>query len=613
MKSSCSAFVAAPARLAFAISAGLLLTASALAAQDQRPGEAETPGAPQDGVIKPSDSPHLRPPEFLQDLEPIVPYSGPRGVPVDDPTATIIYDVASGTETVLPSANDRSDAALDGVRTSEGFEGLAPPVAPKSGLGPDSVIGTDDRSRITATGSFPWRTVVRLAVQWSDGTGGVCSGSIISPYHVLTAGHCVFDFGDTDDWADSIQVFPGLNDAQMPYNFAWVTRFHSYTGWTGSGQSEHDWAVIALDRSIGNSTGWMGRQTAAAGNGIYTGVLNVSGYPATPNANATCPSWANCQYWDSDSGDDSDDFNHWYWMDTSGGMSGGPVWRYTSDPAARFILTTHTCGTGGCGVGSSGGANHGTRLNQDKYDRIPTWISDDDDIEPNDRADLIDDGEAFSGFSPTVVRGGQSFSSWSDVRNIGTANSGSFHVSYYASTNTTISASDYLLGHDFTSSIAPFTWADSSLNVSFSSSIPDGTYYVGWIVDGLGAVAEFNEGNNSAFVSDQTLVVCQRAASPNLLSPADNSLSPTTMPSFDWGSVAAADTYRFQLDDDPGFGSPEIDQTTSLSSYAVSAPLTAPRYFWRVRSDKSCGTEGLWTGTRSVILEGSVFSDEFEN
>ena len=100
-------------------------------------------------------------------------------------------------------------------------------------------------------------------------------------------------------------------------------------------------------------------------------------------------------------------------------------------------------------------STNGTRLNNDKFDRIITWI--DSDTPPTDRADLIDDGDYYAGFSPTTVcPGSTSFHVWSDVRNVGTASSGGFSVAYYASTNTTITTSDRLIGTDYVSSISPF-------------------------------------------------------------------------------------------------------------------------------------------------------------
>ena len=109
------------------------------------------------------------------------------------------------------------------------------------------------------------------------------------------------------------------------------------------------------------------------------------------------------------------------------------------------------------------GSNHGTRLNQDKFFTLFDWLDGDCSNPPNDLADLVDDGDDQSGFSPSSVQAGQSsFDVWCQVRNIGTASSAGFEVTYYASVDLTITPADYAIGTDSVSSISPFETASSS-------------------------------------------------------------------------------------------------------------------------------------------------------
>jgi hypothetical protein len=207
-------------------------------------------------------------------------------------------------------------------------------------------------------------------------------------------------------------------------------------------------------------------------------------------------------YWDADVGRTANEYNHWYYMDTAGGQSGSPVWLYNYFGAGnRYIMTVHAYGNDGSN------SNHGTRLNQDKYDRIFTWLN--ADTPPASKADLMDDGETYRGFNPTTVYAGTtSFKVWCDVRNRGTTSSGGFYVYYYASTNTIISTSDYLIGTDYVPSISCFNYADSEWGYStFPASIPPGSYYVGWIIDKTGLVSEYDETNNIAYKTGYKLTV----------------------------------------------------------------------------------------------------------
>ena len=448
-----------------------------------------------------SDSPWLQLPEELRDAPPALP-SGPQDggeAAEGEPPTMVMYDFATGRESRIPSDHPGYVSMEPYQASSPAFSGLLP--AGMTGL--ESVLPPDGRTQVSPTTTYPWRTVVKLYGYFTDGAVLGCSGSIIGcadghGYHVLTAGHCVYSH-EHGGWATSVRAIPGLDGTYMPYNYAWATGARTYSGWTVSADTRDDWAVLTLDRNVGDHTGWMGRLTCNPPGSCseYTTTLNTAGYPADKGGDT--------MWHDANSGHSVDEYNHWYYLDTYGGQSGSPVWLYYSSSDSRYILTVHTCGTGGCGIDGKG-VNHGTRLNENKYNAINDFCS--ADTPPTDRADLIDDGQAFSGFSPTAVRpGGTSFHVWSDVRNVGTAASGGFYVSYYASANTTISTSDYLIVHDAVSSISPFNYGNSDWISTFPSGVPDGLYYVGWLIDGLGQVTEFDEGNNTAYKTTYRVLV----------------------------------------------------------------------------------------------------------
>lgn len=423
-----------------------------------------------------------------------IPMEAPKPIEVEDLVDSgdiVEYDFSSGIETILPVESLKKESSSSNI-TPE-YKGLM-----EDGLVPESIIGTDSRSRVYSTSTFPWRTVVSIVMTFPNGGTYICSGAMVDDYHVLTAGHCIYNGPAGDDnfggWATSVKIMPGRDGSNLPYNYAWATKLRTYTSWTSNEDHRYDMALLTLDRNVGKYTGWMGRMWRTVVwpfyiDPVYTGGLNTAGYPGDKPSGE--------MWFDYDQGRTADANNHWYYMDTVGGQSGSPVWLLES--GNRYILTVHAYGNDGSG------SNHGTRLNEDKYNDINSWRF----LEPapTDKADLTDDGQSYSGFSPTTVKQGDSLHMWSDVRNIGTASSGGFYVSYYASTNNIISTTDYLIGTDYVSSITPFTKSDSDLTQSFPSNIPAGSYYVGWIIDSSNLVSEFSESNNNAYKSAYQLTV----------------------------------------------------------------------------------------------------------
>lgn len=438
---------------------------------------------------------------------------------------TIIYNSVTKEETVI--SNNTQEGAIDTPNVFEPFKGLLPSSPPS-----ESVLGTDGRVQITNTTDYPWRTIARLQLTFPDGSGGGCSGSMVDNFHILTAGHCIHSVS-RGGWAD-VKVYMAQNGSSTPYYYANNSHIRSYTGWTVNQSPDHDWALITLDRNIGAHVGWMGRQTAASSNSIYTGVLNVSGYPGDKPFGT--------HWYDADYGDSATANRHHYFMDTFGGQSGAPVWRI--DGGSRYILTIHAYGAGG------GSTNSGTRLDTDKFDRINTWRA--ADTAPTDKPDMIDDGNAFSGFSPTTASAGDAISAYSDVRNIGTASSGGFYVSYYASVNTFITTSDYLLGNVWVPSISPFAWDNADWSGTLPSGIPPGSYYVGWLIDRTNLRSEFDEGNNKAHKTTPKLTVTAPLppAAPTLISP--NAATADTTPDYTWNAVSDATWYYLWVDDSTG-------------------------------------------------------------
>ncbi len=138
-------------------------------------------------------------------------------------------------------------------------------------------IGYGDRVRVTPTTGYPWRTICKLRMQFPSGWY-MGSGFIIDDYHILTAGHCVYSHARAE-WAISVEVIPALDSGYTPFYHAWTTSMAVNGWWFYDGSYQDDFAIITLDRNIGDFTGWMGLAYAEPSDSIYTGILNTAGYP----------------------------------------------------------------------------------------------------------------------------------------------------------------------------------------------------------------------------------------------------------------------------------------------------------------------------------------------
>lgn len=443
----------------------------------------------------------LEVPEELRGLQPIRPRPPREVSPVPNGLDTVVNERDGNSFSIAaPPPLPGQEASH---RQVPDFAGELPTNDVDERVRPETIIDADGRTRVFVTTDYPYRTVVFIAIGFPGGASGAegwCTGEVIDSFHIMTAGHCVHQ-GGGGNWADYFQVIPARDQNYMPYSYAWWTNMRTYTAWTVNGDWNHDWAVVTLDRNLGNFTGWMGRFTAGSSHSWYFGTLNNAGYGShRPDGVYNDPPQ---MFLDSDSGTFTTDTKHWYWMDTLGGNSGGPVWVY--DGTSRYITTVHAYGD------SPGFGNSGTRLNQDKYDRINTWVA--ADTPPTDYPDYVDDG--FFYHPTTVVRGQTHMSVGSDVRNIGTANPGSFWVDYFLSTDSNITTSDYYVCFATVSSVSSFTWANSDCGGT-APNIPPGTYYFGAVIDSFNQRPEFDEGNNQAlspFLVTVTLPTVSVAAS----------------------------------------------------------------------------------------------------
>ena len=223
--------------------------------------------------------------------------------------------------------------------------------------------GDDDRFRMyglnAAVTNEAHRTLVRL--------GGGCSGTMVGPRHIVTAGHCLYD-RDTDTWSDNFWARAGRNGTfevaevfvdndNIPNGqILWYFTPSQYRSEVGSTWG-YDFGILVVPGRIGDTAGWMGRVSISAANlGGYD--VFRRGYPGCDVASRTddpnpCDdhhlygNTATCstgEYESLDSSGWSRIVHHS--CDASAGDSGSPLYVYFNDmPSVWAVHTTSECET----------------------------------------------------------------------------------------------------------------------------------------------------------------------------------------------------------------------------------------------------------------------------
>jgi glutamyl endopeptidase len=219
------------------------------------------------------------------------------------------------------------------------------------GSAAESLIGPDTRERIYAINIWS-RAKVLITF-----TGGRCSGVMIGPNTVATAGHCVHTGGPGGAFRPvaSFRIYPGRDGAASPYGFCTARTLFTVVGWAGASNEEFDYGAVKLNCAIGNVVGWFGMTTADPT--LFPTI--VGGYPGDKPLT---------QWQGSDRVRALSVRQAFYRNDTIGGMSGSAVWY---DRVGPYLFGIHAYGLHG--AGNHAIYNHGVRLIAAVFNNLLAW------------------------------------------------------------------------------------------------------------------------------------------------------------------------------------------------------------------------------------------------
>jgi V8-like Glu-specific endopeptidase len=211
-----------------------------------------------------------------------------------------------------------------------------------------TIFAPDDRLVYSDT-SYPWGTVGRVTT-----AGGVASGVMVGPRHLLTVSHTVV--WNSDGSTGWLNFAPAYFDGSTPFGTANSIQVYFYRKVVGpdldGDEQREDYVVAVLDQRIGDSSGWMGTRsyTDAWDGGSY---WSHAGYPGDIAATQR-PTYQGSIALDGSADEDSHE-RMAHFGDVWPGQSGGPFFAWWDGDSVPYVVAVQS-GQSAADNSASGGS-----------------------------------------------------------------------------------------------------------------------------------------------------------------------------------------------------------------------------------------------------------------
>lgn len=203
----------------------------------------------------------------------------------------------------------------------------------------------DNRIHEIRTKQFPFNTICHVERDFGNGLWSGCTGTLIAPRVVLTAGHCLYSHR-RGRAPERIRVVPGRSDRDtMPYgsiisrHYYIPKRYFNARHSPNPDRKNFDYGIIILPRSFPQITDFM-KIRALSNDNVrefkQKGHITIAGYPGDRPSGTL---WRHTERLKGVT-----PRRILYTIDTCPGHSGSPIWYLSGKGRMRFIIGIHTSG-----------------------------------------------------------------------------------------------------------------------------------------------------------------------------------------------------------------------------------------------------------------------------